>query len=1012
MNKRKVKKRYLVLAAVVVVLVLLLALVEFFTDLLWFKELGYISVFLKQLVTQLEFGIPAFILITFICRLYLRRFKLKYYRNVGACDLSIPEKRINLVTNVLSGVFGLFSAILIADRLWYQILEFINSTDFGITDPVFGRDVSFYVFKLDFLTRCNNLLIYIVLGFAVVNVLYYAVMLSMRRPSFMSNEASGTSYDNFEKEKAEEEEAEPQDMAGKFFYYARKMNERNQRRMEYAQKDKAQNSGPVNRDNASRLFAMASRELKILGVIFFLMLALHFFLKQFTLLYTDSVGVVYGAGYADINVTLWVYRLLIALSLIGVYTFLRGFNKRSWKMVLSVPVLLIVLQIAGGLATAGVQSLIVSPDELSKERQYLENNIQFTRYAYDLQDIVIEDYDVQYNLSVQDLLDNSETISNIRINDYQPALKFYNQTQSIRLYYHFNDVDVDRYFINGEYTQTFLAAREIDESTINDTWMSRHLKYTHGYGITLSRVDSVTESGQPALLVDSIPPVSSAEEIVIERPEIYFGESTEGYVIVNTDEPEFDYPADTGNVYCEYEGNAGIRLNLLNRILFAIREDSMKILVSSNINKDSRIIINRQIEDRVKKIAPFLAFDSDPYMVVADGRLYWMFDAYTTSRYYPYSEPFDSTGINYIRNSVKVVVDAYNGDTLFYVVDEDDPLAATLQKIYPDLFHNLDDMPESLQAHIRYPNTMFSIQANVYAKYHMENVDAFYQNEDGWAIATETYGVTQIVMTPTYYIMKLPGETEAEFINSIPYTPSGKNNMTALLVARNDGEHYGELVLYQFPRDRLIYGPQQIEAQIDQDPEIAQDFTLWSSSGSNYTRGNLFVIPIAGSLMYVEPVYLESATSSIPEVKKVIIYYNEKIAYADTLALCLEKMFGNGASAAITGGAAGGVIPDTPDDDTGVDSENWTQQELANKAMEAFNQATQAQQNGDWSAYGEYLQQLQNYLEQLNAAFGSTNTSGLTDMSGLSDDALTLNGESDSTVDTDTVPQQQEIVLQ
>lgn len=960
---KRIKTKWVVAAIVILVLLALFALVGFFTDWLWFKELGYVSVFFTELLTQLKFGVPSFILITVISYFYLLAMKRAYYKKLGACDMERPEKQINRAALGLSAVFGLLTAFSIASRLWFQILQFINSTDFGIADPIFGHDVSFYIFKLDFISRVNSILIWIILGFAVMNVIYYLLLLNLRKPQFLYE----VENERAEREPRQQQRPNPfEGMGGMGGLFGQMFGMGGPNQGPFGQG--APEGFPhqprpshLNRDTMGRLLGIAGLQLKVLGVLFFLMVALHFFLQQFTLLYSGSSGVVYGAGYTDINIMLWVYRLMILLSLVGAVMFILGMNRRKLRTVLLVPAVMVGVGILGGVATVGVQNLIVSPDEINKEYPYLENNIQFTRYAYDLQDIDIADYDIKYNLTIADIQNNLETISNIRINDYEPALKFYNQTQAIRLYYRFNDVDVDRYMVNGEYTQTFLSAREIDETTTTDQWLSNHLIYTHGYGITLSRVDKVTASGQPDMLIDSIPPVSDVAEIEVTNPAIYFGELTNNYIIVNTDEQEFDYPSGESNVYTEYEGNAGIPLTLLNRTLFALRESSIKLLVSSNINSDSRILINRNIAERVQKIAPFLYFDDDPYIVVADGNLYWMLDAYTVSGYYPYSEPFDNSNINYIRNSVKVVVDAYDGDTNFYIVDPEDPVACTLQKIYPKLFQDFEQMPESLQVHIRYPNAMFNIQANVYAKYHMTDVNVFYQNEDRWNIATEVYGTETITMTPNYYIMKLPGADTAEFINSIPYTPSGKQNMTALLVARNDGAHYGELKLYQLPKDRLIYGPQQVESQINQHTEIAQDFTLWSSAGSTYTRGNMFVIPIEDSLMYVEPIYLESASSSLPEVKRVIIYYHERIAYEETLAEALDAMFGEGASALLTGGAAGDVEEETDGEPTGELSFS----EIAALANEAFNNATQAQQNGDWAAYGRYLEQLAEYLALL-----------------------------------------------
>ena len=440
---------------------------------------------------------------------------------------------------------------------------------------------------------------------------------------------------------------------------------------------------------------------------------------------------------------------------------------------------------------------------------------------------------------------------------------------------------------------------------------------------------------------------------------MYFGELTNTYVIVGTNEDEFDFPDGDSNKYTRYEGTAGIKLNPINRLMFAIREHSMKLLVSSNIKGDSRIIINRNVEERVKKIMPYIGYESDPYMCTVDGRLYWIIDAYTTSDKFPYSEPYsEESTTNYVRNSIKVVVDAYNGTTDYYIVDPDDAIAQTYAKIYPKLFKTMDQMPEGLQAHIRYPNTMFAIQANVYRRYHMNDVKVFYQNEDLWDVSNEIYGMEEQAMTPNYYIMNLPGETTEEFVNTIPYTPRDKKNMTGLLLARNDGEHYGELVLFQLPKSKIVYGPMQIEAQIDQSTEISKEFSLWNSSGSKYSRGNLFVIPIEDSLLYVEPVYLEASNSSIPEVKRVIVAYGDKIAYEATLSEALDSLFGEGSSDSYR---------EKLDEDTenGGEATAPTQAELIEQAQAAYDAALEAQKNGDWAGYGQHLEELGDILEQL-----------------------------------------------
>ena len=439
-------------------------------------------------------------------------------------------------------------------------------------------------------------------------------------------------------------------------------------------------------------------------------------------------------------------------------------------------------------------------------------------------------------------------------------------------------------------TQTYLSAREIDEEKISNTWINKHLKYTHGYGAAVSMVDTVTASGQPDVIEGNIPPETNVAELKIDRPEIYFGELSKDYVIVNTKEAEFDYPDGSENKYTEYEGNTGIKLNLFNRALFAIREGNVNILVSSNITSKSKILYVRDVVRRVEKIMPYLAYEEDPYMTIVDGKLYWILDAYTTSSKYPYSEPYNTdpnaiNPTNYIRNSIKVVVDAYDGSTNFYIVDEEDPIAKTYQKIYPKLFKSSSEISEELKPHLRYPNAMFKIQAYVYSKYHMDEVKVFYQKEDLWDIAHQIYGTEDVEMDPSYYVFNLPDTEEgAEFINMVPFTPKSKQNMTAIMMGRNDGDNYGQLIVYTMPKNKTIYGPMQIEAQIDQNTEISKEFSLWKQSGSKYKRGDLFVIPIGTSLLYVEPVYLEATNQAIPEVKRVIVAYQDKIAYEPTLA--------------------------------------------------------------------------------------------------------------------------------
>ena len=965
------QKLSIAIAVLVIIAMLFLTMIQFITDFLWFKEMGYVDVFFKELTTQLKVGIPTFVVVSGLVWVYLTHLRKSYFAKIASSE-DTNIKKLKKTTVLLAAIFGAISTFMAVSQLWFEFLKFANSTSFDITDPIFNVDISFYIFKLEFLKQLNEILIGVIIGFVALTIVYYIILMTMRTPDVFKEEAPqpdpAEEYAQYGEAAFGEERysgsANPFDH-NPFENGAKKAEDPFKKFADafggkkFEHKPKKQ----FDDNNFKQLLKIASGKISILGFIFFLMLAVNFFLQQFDLLQAHT-GAVYGAGFTDVNITLWMLRILCVLAVLAGIMFVVNMKRKKYAKILTIPALMILIGVVGTGASYLVQNFIVSPDEINKESEYLARNIEYTQLAYQLDDVDVKSFAADNTLTAADITENAETINNIRVNDFEPAQQFYNQTQSIRQYYTFNDVDVDRYMINGKYTQAFLTTREIDESKITDTWLNRHLKYTHGYGIALSRVDQVTASGQPAVLIGNIPPESEVEEITIERPEVYFGELSKEYIIVGTDEQEFDYPDGDSNKYTYYEGDAGIRLNFLNRLLFSIREGSMKLFTSSNIDGDSRIIINRNVMDRVRQIMPGLSYENDPYMVTVDGKLYWMIDAYTFSSYYPYSEPYnEETGINYIRNSVKVVVDAYNGDVDFYVVDENDPIAATYAKIYPTLFKSFDQMPEGLKAHMRYPNTLFQIQASVYGKYHMEDVNVFYQSEDAWDIAYEIYGMDKQQIQPNYYIAKLPGETKAEFFNSIPFTPNSKQNMTALMVARNDGDAYGELVLYQFPKGRTIYGPEQIEAQIDQNTEISKEFSLWNSSGTQYRRGNMFVIPINTSLLYCEPVYLEASNSSIPEVKRIIMAYDDEIAYEETLAECLVELFGDKAEEGVDNGDQ---KPDGESGQPGTDEpEKMSQSELIEAAAKAYEDAIEAQKDGDWAGYGEYMDELEKYLNEL-----------------------------------------------
>ena len=973
-KKRKLGAKGIIIIILLIIL-LFVALIGWITDFLWFRELSYVSVFLTKLFTQLKIGIPTFIIVTFLAYIYLKFLKRGYIKKVDS-DEEVDNKRLNLISWGLAGAFGVVTTYFAVTRLWFQTLQFVNSSDFNIKDPLYHIDISFYVFKLNFIEEINSIIITLIVAFAILTVVYYLILLTVRTPKifetveenieeeedvFEYDDDRYTGEDDFNGGGIDDNNpfSEVNEMFGKF---AKQFTGGGRRggfggfgggRRKPAPKKQLDNQ------NFKLMIHIAEKQLIIVGILFFLMIGVHFFLKQYDLLF-GSTGAVYGAGFTDVNVTLWMYRILMGLSVLAAIGFALGITKKKFKPAIAVPAVMIAIGLLGTGAAMLVQNFVVSPDEINKESKYLERNIEYTQYAYGLDNVNIKAFKATQDLSSNDIANNEETISNIRINDYDPAKTFYNQTQSIRQYYTFHDVDVDRYMIDGDYTQTFLSPREIDEERISGTWLNKHLKYTHGYGATLSRVDKITASGQPDMLIDSIPPESKVN-VQITDPEIYFGEMTNDYVLVNTSEDEFDYPDGNSNKYCQYDGKAGINMNLITRLMFSVRERSLKMLVSGNINGDSKILINRNIKNRVREIMPYLDYDDDPYMATVDGKLYWIVDAYTATNRYPYSEPYsEETDVDYVRNSIKVVIDAYTGETNYYIVDKNDPIAQTFQKIYPKLFKDLEQMPEGIRAHIRYPGTLLNIQAEIYQRYHMNDVKVFYQNEDLWQIASEIYGTEEQAMTPNYYIMKLPGEKSAEFVNSIPFTPKDKKNLMGLLVARNDGADYGKLVLYQMPKSKIVYGPMQVEAQIDQNTEISKEFSLWNSSGSKYSRGNLFVIPIEDSLLYVEPVYLEATNSSIPEVKRVIVVYNDEIAYESTLADALNSLFGEGSAHESKTGE------EAKEDQNGNGDKELSKTEIIQKCQEAYDNAQDALKEGNWEKYGKYMDELEKYLNKLN----------------------------------------------
>jgi hypothetical protein len=907
---RGVKRRRTVIFIVAVIVFALLfflsSIINFIVDYQWFKEVNYASVFLARLINELRIGIPLFILLSILLFLYLKNMQKDFYKHSDIISSKKERKRMNRISIIVSIVLSFFISVVVARGLWLDILKYMNATNFNVTDPIFNKDISFYAFKLSLLREMLSMLIFFAVVLIGLTIIFYGIMITLKTPEMLRARNGEENTQN------------------RYTIFNRKM------------------------------LNLAIRQIATIGFVIFIILASRFYISRYNLLFSPR-GVAYGASYTDIAVTLKVYIILVGASILSAILIIYAVFSKKYRVAIYGPALLIVISILGNIAAAAVQNFVVEPNEYSKEEKYLRYNIEYTQKAYGLDKIQGKDFPAAENLTYEDLQQNRLTIENIRINDYRPTIQVYNQLQGIRFYYKFNDVDIDRYNIDGKYTQVFLSARELSQENLREeakTWINKYLKYTHGYGAVVSPVNKVTPQGQPELLVRDIPPVTRTQ-LEITRPEIYFGELTNDYIITNTRTAEFDYPLGDDNKESFYEGTAGIRMGFFNRLIFALYHGSAKILLSGDITPDSRMILNRNVVTRVTKIAPYFIYDEDPYLVINDGKLYWIIDGYTYNTNYPYSEPIQG-GINYIRNSFKVVIDAYNGETTFYLVDEEDAIVKTYQKIFPDLFIPFDKMPQGLKEHIRYPQTLFDIQAQVYRDYHMENTQVFYNREDAWNIAQEQYRGDIQEVESNYLILKLPGEEDAEFVLTVPYTPAKKNNMISFLVARNDGDKYGQLIAYKLPKNKLVYGPMQIESRISQDPVISRQLSLWDQRGSEVIRGNLLVIPIEDSLLYIEPLYLRASNeNSLPEMRRVIVAYKDTIVMEETLDKALSVIFGE----------APPTVPEVPQAPGGIEA--GTVEELIKAANELFQKAQEASRNGNWAQYGEYLAQLENVLRKM-----------------------------------------------
>ena len=781
---------------------------------------------------------------------------------VVALLLSKPQVSLKAIAIFISIVFGLIAA-----GNWTIILRFLNPSSFDLVDPQFGKDISFYIFSFPLWHSLESWL----LGLSCCALLSCALFYLL----------SGNSLSE-----------------GRFPGFTK----------------------------------IQLRHLSFLGAAVMLALAFQHWLNRFDLLYS-SRGVVYGAGYTNIQIQLPLEICLAVVSIVSaawlLYKGFKGYRnlqiqKRKIKRIIFLIfpfVVYLLVFVLSDAASATVQRLVVQPNELAAERPYIERSIALTRKAFNLDNIEAKTFNPQGQLTAADIQNNDLTIENIRLWDTRPILQTNRQLQQIRPYYQFHDADIDRYLLSkddnltdADKQQVIIAARELDYAQVQDiakTWVNEHLIYTHGYGFTLSPVNRVAEGGLPYYYIKDIG--TGGEEtgsltisdeairnsIPIGKPRIYYGELTNPYIMTSTMVRELDYPSGEENVYTTYDGTGGIQIgNYFRRILFAEYLKDWQMLFTRNFTDDTKLLFRRNIKNRVKEIAPFLNYDRDPYLVVAKpdnpandrDYLYWIIDAYTTSDRYPYSDPGENS-FNYLRNSVKVVVDAYNGKVNFYMADESDPIIRTWDKIFPQLFQPLSAMPVELRRHIRYPEDFFSVQSERLLTYHMTNPQVFYNREDQWQIPQEIYGTEPQPVKPYYLIMKLPTASEEEFILLHPYTPTSRPNLIAWLAARSDGAEYGNLLLYKFPKQKLIYGPNQIEALINQDPVISQQISLWNREGSQAIQGNLLIIPIEQSLLYVEPLYIEAEENSLPALARVIVIYENQIVMAETLDQGIQAIF-------------------------------------------------------------------------------------------------------------------------
>ena len=913
------------LIAVLIVAFIVLSLADgLLVDLIWFESLGFRQVFTTTVIAEVTiFAIVWLVAFSAIAlsgwialHLSHERERLRVVRRTDdVVEVNLPELIRSLGDRIPWRLIVIGGAALLAlfaaqgeAASWDVYLKALEGVPFGLKEPAFGRDVGFFVFTLPLLQTLRDLFM-LVLFFtaAMTGALYWA--------------------------------------RGSLDF----------------------------RESPPNVSTQCAAHVSVLAGIFFIERALNYWIQRYELtLHTN--GIVFGLRYVDH--VLWQpgLWLLMALALVAAAICFANVRDRGLRLPVTAAVIVFGPAVILTLLQPVIERLRVKPDELRIEQPYLERNIAMTRRAFDLDAVDTRPFAGLGKLTQASLDQDAVTIKNIRLWDPRPLIATYQQLQNIRLYYNFLDVDIDRYWIDHDYTQVMLSARELNVDLLPDnaqTWVNRHLKFTHGYGLVMSPVNTKDQEGLPVLAIKNIPPQSDAG-LKVTQPGIYYGEEPDVYSIVKAQTPEFDYPSGNDNVTDFYKGDGGVQVSgFWRRLLFSFYYRDVNLLVTENIIPGSRILFRRNISDRIRYIAPFINQDRDPYMVLREsGQLNWIVDGYTYSDHYPYSQ-INGDGINYIRNSVKVVIDAYSGRTDFYVSDPDDPLIRTWQRIYPAMFKPMSEMPADLRAHIRYPEDFFLTQAEMYGTYHMKDPATFYNREDLWTFPRENYSGETVPMQPYYVIMRLPGETRAEYVLMLPMVPQGRDNMIAWLAARCDGADYGHLFEFAFSKDRLFYGPYQIQARINQNPEISQQYSLWNQMGSKVILGNLLVIPLEDSLLYVEPLYIRAENGQLPELKRVLASYGDRTVMGTSIDSTLAALF-KGAEGTVPIIAAS-VPPSgmNPPAATGAPPPPASSQVAAahnppelQAAATHYSRAIAALRQGDWTAFGAEMRQLGDELGQ------------------------------------------------